>query len=522
MTEIPVSDIPTYSAKDFKSDQTVRWCPGCGDYAILAAVQKVMPDIGVRKENIVFISGIGCSSRFPYYMNTYGIHSIHGRAPTLATGLKLANPELSIWVVTGDGDGLSIGGNHLLHTCRRNVDLQILLFNNRIYGLTKGQYSPTSLPGHKTKSTPFGSVDHPFNPISVTLGAGATFIARTLDTHQKHMAEILLEAAHHKGTSFIEILQNCVIFNDGAWDHVADKQRQADTVLFLEHGKPMIFGKDGDKGIRLKGLQPEVVTLGDGVTEADLLVHDETNPMMAYILSQMEYPQFPVPFGVIYRVQKSIYEVEVMAQIEKAKAKNTPDLKALYHADYTWTVGVETAPNVRITDEMMAVTEIGSLDEQYVDTVITGETGDAADRSIIHEGLTTDPLSNLIQNRRAIITVQPETSLREAISLMQEKNIGALVVVDASKRPVGIFTESDVLFKIATQITDLNQHRVAEFMTRDPDVLPAHAPIAHALHLMSVHRYRHVPIVDDNGIVMDIISFRDVVHYIETYFDIEK
>ena len=240
------------TVKDFKSDQMVRWCPGCGDYAILAQMQKVLPDLGIPKENIVFISGIGCSSRFPYYMNTYGIHSIHGRAPTLATGLKIANPDLSVWVITGDGDGLSIGGNHLLHALRRNIDVNIILFNNRIYGLTKGQYSPTSLPGHKTKSSPMGSLEQSFNPLSVAIGAEATFVARTVDTNVKHMAETLKRAAAHKGTSFVEIYQNCVIFNDKAFGYATDSQTKEENVLMLDHGQPMIFGKNSDKGIRLK------------------------------------------------------------------------------------------------------------------------------------------------------------------------------------------------------------------------------------------------------------------------------
>jgi 2-oxoglutarate ferredoxin oxidoreductase subunit beta len=269
-----MSEVIKLTRKDFVSDQTVRWCPGCGDYAILAQMQKVLPDLGIPREKIVFISGIGCSSRFPYYMNTYGIHSIHGRAPTLATGLKIANPDLSVWVITGDGDGLSIGGNHLLHVLRRNLDINIILFNNRIYGLTKGQYSPTSLPGHKTKTSPMGSLEQSFNPLSVAIGAEATFVARTIDTNVKHMAEILKRAAEHKGTSFIEIYQNCVIFNDGAWSYATEAAVKDENVLELEHGQPMIFGKNRDKAIRLNELQPEVVSL-DVVAREDLLVHNE-------------------------------------------------------------------------------------------------------------------------------------------------------------------------------------------------------------------------------------------------------
>jgi 2-oxoglutarate ferredoxin oxidoreductase subunit beta len=339
---IPVEDIPEYTRKDFVSSQMVRWCPGCGDYAILAQIQKILPDIGVPKENIVFISGIGCSSRFPYYMNTYGIHSIHGRAPTLATGLSIANPHLSIWVITGDGDGLSIGGNHLLHTCRRNVNLNILLFNNRIYGLTKGQYSPTSQPGTKTKSSPMGSIDQAFNPVAVTLGAGASFIARTIDTDTKHLSDLIKAAASHQGASFVEIFQNCIIFNDKTWEYVADKGLRPDNALYLEHGQPMIYGENQDKGIRLNGTRPEVVQLGNGITEDDLLVHDETDRNLAYMLTQMDYPEYPVPLGVIYRVKKQTYAEAVIDQVHVAREqRGEGSLADLYHADYTWTVEEE-------------------------------------------------------------------------------------------------------------------------------------------------------------------------------------
>ncbi|MCB0170922.1 MAG: 2-oxoacid:ferredoxin oxidoreductase subunit beta [Anaerolineae bacterium] len=328
--------------KDFSSDQAVRWCPGCGDYAILAQMQKTLPDLGVPKENIVFISGIGCSSRFPYYMNTYGIHSIHGRAPTLASGLKLANPELSVWIITGDGDSLSIGGNHLIHILRRNIDVNIVLFNNRIYGLTKGQYSPTSLQGHKTKSSPMGSVEQPLNPLSVAVGTEATFIARTIDTNVKHMGEVFRRAAAHKGTSFVEVYQNCVIFNDGAWGYATDNQTKEDHILELEDGQPLIFGKERDKGIRLNGLTPEVVSLAD-VSPDELLVHDEDGPAsLAFFLSRMRQPAFPEPIGVFRDVQKIPYEEGVLSQIDQAVAtRGKGDLRKLLLASDTWEVGPE-------------------------------------------------------------------------------------------------------------------------------------------------------------------------------------
>src|SRR5205809_1609217 len=267
--------LPPLTKKDFQTDQEVRWCPGCGDYAILSAVQSVFPELGIRRENFVVVSGIGCSSRFPYYMNTYGFHSIHGRAPTLATGLKVARPDLQVWVITGDGDGLSIGGNHLIHAVRRNVDLKIILFNNEIYGLTKGQFSPTSRIGTRTKSSPLGSIDNPLRPLSIAIGAEATFVARTIDVDINHLTETLRRANAHRGTAFIEVYQNCKIFNDGVFDYATDKGVKADNTLYLEHGKPLIFGKDRSKGIRLHGLVPEVVQIANGVRINDLLIHDE-------------------------------------------------------------------------------------------------------------------------------------------------------------------------------------------------------------------------------------------------------
>ena len=325
--------------KDFVSDQDVRWCPGCGDYAILAQVQKVFPELGIPKEKVVFISGIGCSSRFPYYMNTYGFHSIHGRAPAIATGLKVSRPDLMVWVVTGDGDGLSIGGNHLMHALRRNVDLKILLFNNRIYGLTKGQYSPTSELGKVTKSTPAGSADHPLNPLLLALGADATFVARTIDVEAKHQQDIIKRAAEHKGAAFIEILQNCNVYNDGAFASLTDKETKIDTQLVLEHGKPMIFGKNKDRGIRLKGLTPEVVTLGNGISTSDLLVHDEHDPVLGFLLSRMAPPAFPTPIGVIRVAEKPTFDALMNYQIQDATAKaGEGDLEKLLHRGDVWTV----------------------------------------------------------------------------------------------------------------------------------------------------------------------------------------
>ncbi|MEW6751310.1 MAG: 2-oxoacid:ferredoxin oxidoreductase subunit beta [Candidatus Latescibacterota bacterium] len=327
--------------RDFASDQEVRWCPGCGDYAILAQMQKVLPEVGIPREKIVFISGIGCSSRFPYYMNTYGIHSIHGRAPTLATGLKTVNPDLSVWVITGDGDGLSIGGNHLLHSIRRNVDVKIILFNNRIYGLTKGQYSPTSPLGHRTKTAPMGSVDHAFNPLSVALGAEATFVARTQDNHTHHLREVLRRAAVHRGTAFVEIYQTCVVFYPDAWEHTSEPETRDDHILYLEDGRPLVFGRNRDRGIRMQGMEPEVVALGSGITEDDLLRHDEGHPQRsyAYMLSRMQHPEFPVPFGVFWNLDKPDHTSMLLAQEAQARRRlGTADLRALYRGNDAWEV----------------------------------------------------------------------------------------------------------------------------------------------------------------------------------------
>ena len=327
--------------KDYASDQDVRWCPGCGDYSILAQMKKLLPKLGIPRENYVFVSGIGCSSRFPYYMNTYGFHSIHGRAPAIATGIKTARPELSVWVITGDGDALSIGGNHLLHAIRRNLDINILLFNNRIYGLTKGQYSPTSEVGKKTKSSPMGSIDFPLHPISVAIGAEASFVARTIDVDTKHLLSVLERAHYHKGTSFVEIYQNCNIFNDGAFAYATGKDTKKDTTILLEHNKPLVFGKDRDKGIRLNGMEPEIVSLGNGITEDDLLFHDEKakQPSLAYLLSRMHYPEFPEPIGIFRAVERPTYEDLMDAQIEEAIAKKGPGrLEDLFDDGETWTV----------------------------------------------------------------------------------------------------------------------------------------------------------------------------------------
>lgn len=333
--------LPTLNPKDLASDQDVRWCPGCGDYSILAQMKKALATVGLPREKMVFVSGIGCSSRFPYYMNTYGFHTIHGRAPTFAMGLKCARPDLQVWVITGDGDGLSIGGNHLIHAIRRNLDVKIILFNNEIYGLTKGQYSPTSRIGTRTKSSPQGSIDRPLRPLSLAIGAEATFVARTLDVDVRHLTETLQRAAAHKGSAFVEVYQNCKIFNDGVFDYATEKAVKADNTLYLEHRKPLIFGKDRNKGIRLHGLDPEVVTLGNGISVDDLLIHDETaeEPSLAYLLSRMVQPRFPECIGVFRSVERPTYDGVINEQIQNIQAtKGKGKLEDLFRNDDTWVV----------------------------------------------------------------------------------------------------------------------------------------------------------------------------------------
>jgi len=332
----------TLNRKDFQSDQDVRWCPGCGDYAILTAVQSVFPELGIPREKFVVVSGIGCSSRFPYYMNTFGFHTIHGRATAVATGLKVSRPELEVWIATGDGDALSIGGNHLIHTLRRNVGVKILLFNNRIYGLTKGQYSPTSEVGKRTKSSPLGSVDYPFNALSVAIGAGATFVARSVDVFQPHLKKTLREAAAHRGTAFVEIYQNCNIFNDKAFAHLTEKSVRDDAIVELEAGQPLVFGAEKDRGLRLKGTELEVIRFADGFGPQDCLTWDPTrpNPAIAFMAAQLEAPSFPVPIGVLRRVDVPPFEQALGAQLEVARQRRGEgDLEKALRSGDTWVVG---------------------------------------------------------------------------------------------------------------------------------------------------------------------------------------
>jgi 2-oxoglutarate ferredoxin oxidoreductase subunit beta len=337
-----MTEIKTLSPKDFKSDQEVRWCAGCGDHAVLSAVHRAMAELGYPKEKFVVISGIGCSSRFPYYMNTYAFHSIHGRAAPIASGVKTANPELSVWMVTGDGDSLAIGGNHFIHTIRRNIDLNIVLLNNQIYGLTKGQYSPTSKLGQITKTSPNGTIEHPFHPGELVIGAQGKFFARSIDNNLKLTTEVLIEAEKHKGTSLVEILQNCVIYNDKTFGFITDKEHKKDRQIVLKHGAPMIFGKDMDKGIVLDGFNLKVVKVGEnGITEKDILVHDahEPNPLLHLLLLSMSSPELPVALGVIRSVKDSTYNESLEEQIELVKSESSiKTMKDLLHSGNVWKV----------------------------------------------------------------------------------------------------------------------------------------------------------------------------------------
>ncbi len=344
MSDVATTPLPALTAKDFATDQEVRWCPGCGDYSILKQVQTILPQTGIPRENIVIISGIGCSSRFPYYMNTFGMHSIHGRATAIASGLKATRPELSVWIVTGDGDGLSIGGNHTIHLLRRNFDVNILLFNNQIYGLTKGQYSPTSEEHKVTKSTPFGSIDHPFNPLALAMGADASFVARSMDRDPKHLQQMLLRSHGHHGASFLEIYQNCNIFNDGAFEIYTEKGSKKEEVLFLEQGQPLLYGANKDKGIKLDGYKPQLVNLADGHSADDLWIHDEKDFFKAQILTRFfDNPatpgHYPRPFGVFFSADRPTYEDGMRLQLEDAIAtKGKGDLDKLLEGKETWVI----------------------------------------------------------------------------------------------------------------------------------------------------------------------------------------
>ena len=499
--------------RDFASDQAVRWCPGCGNFAILAQIQKTLPTLGVPRENIVFISGIGCSSRFPYYMETYGIHSVHGRAPTLATGLKCARPELQIWVTTGDGDALAIGGNHFLHALRRNIDINIILFNNRIYGLTKGQYSPTSTIGKRTKSSPDGSIENPVNPIGVAIGAEASFIARTVDTFQEHLSEVLGRAARHTGAALVEVAQNCMIFNNGDWAHLTNPDTKADNVLFLEHGRPMRFGKSLEKGIRLNGLTPEVVNVAD-VDEQKLLVHDEgaAEPTLAYLLSRMGPPDFPTPVGVFRAVGKPAYDRELMAQVHAARESRSMDLNAHYREAETWAV-----PSAAPEGAQCPVCEHPNLPganecERCLASLVHEEASVAEAQSRIRRSLREDSVDQLGPSE--VISVADTATVEETLAVLRDHCSGCVLVIDAAGRLAGIFTEQDALARVAAEEIDLTATGITEVMSAQPETIRRDHLLAHAVHLMVVSDLRYLPIIDDDGAPIGVVSSSDMIDYV--------
>jgi 2-oxoglutarate ferredoxin oxidoreductase subunit beta len=506
--------------KDFVSDQDPRWCPGCGDYSILAQTQKVMPDFGIPREKIVFISGIGCSGRFPYYMNTYGFHGIHGRAPAIATGLKAARPDLMVWVITGDGDALSIGGNHILHSMRRNVDIKVVMFNNRIYGLTKGQVSPTSEFGKRTKSTPLGSIDYPLQPLAVALAAEASFVARSVDTHTEHLQETLEAAGRHRGSAFVEVLQNCNIFNDGAWREFTDREVRDDRMLVLRHGEPMLFGKERNKGIRLRGLRPEVVTLGeDGVDEDDILVHDahRDDPTLALILAQMWWPEFPVPVGIFRDVRRPTHDELLEEQIAVAVQQSGPgDLAALLAGSETWVVEAEVRPAPVAAGVPVAERRRGLLCPVCGFDNFAGEDTCAHCGADLHTVDVPQPGTSfagrlLGEHLESLGLAEPPTiaadaPVGEAVERMHREGIDALLVM-ADGRLVGIFTERDALLKLTDR--PLAGLTVGAVMTTDPVVLRHDDSLAVAINKMAVGGFRHIPIVE-NGRPVGVVAAKDI------------
>ena len=514
-----VDEKPHYTRDDFVSGQDVRWCPGCGDYAILSVMQKTLADFTTTKrENHVFISGIGCSSRFPYYMNTYGFHTIHGRAPAIATGLKLVRPDLTVWVVTGDGDGLSIGGNHLIHCLRRNVDLKIILVNNEIYGLTKGQYSPTSKLGKVAKSTPEGSIDYPINPLCIAIAAEATFIARTVDSDPRHMGQVLQQAMNHKGVAFVEIFQNCVIFNKDTHLPIVGREFRDDRAIYLEHGKPLVFGKNKDRGIKLNGLDIEIADLAAHPEGSkDLLVHDTriASPHYSYLLTQMEYPEMPVPFGVFRDIQKPTYEgmmdEQTQAAVQKRGAGNLKD--ALYTSE-VWKVEAKKEAPSPVTDKKSLETATPQKNywhEEEMSSMLKGEAKPTKDK--LQKLIMGEKLSDFISKVPPII-ISPETSVKEMIERMQAlPGKGCVLICDDKKKLIGIASIRDILLKVAGMIKDTSKVPVKQIMTPRPETLDKDAPLSYALHKMSIGKFRHVPVLD-NGVPIGVVSTRDLIEYL--------
>jgi len=505
--------------KDFVSSSEVRWCPGCGDYAVLNAVQSLLPRLGIPKEKYVFVSGIGCSSRFPYYLDTYGFHSIHGRAPTIATGVKVANPELSVWVVTGDGDGLSIGGNHLVHALRRNLDINIILLNNRIYGLTKGQYSPTSEKGKITKTSPYGVIDEPINPLRIALASEATFVGRAVDTDPKHIGAVLEAGAEHKGTAFVEVLQSCVIFNKKAWADISDRSCRDDRLLYLEQGKPLIFGEKQNKGILLRGTEPVVVTIGEqGITKKDLVVHDmyREDPVYASMLTMMDYPEYPLPVGIFRAAKKPVYEQELEAQIKEVTAiKGRRNLQALLRGSEYWTVSdngkkIERSSSI----SAMANDESRVMDEQ------------------IHNILkSTDPLTASLKTHVGKIfydydyhrskILSPRESIATAIAHFKSARLECILLGD-SKRLYGMISERDIIQNVVLSSIDRDRTPVSSIMRPICDIMEESNSLGDVINILSISGHRHVPIrLKDGG--FGLVTIQQILRFIhDTVEQVEK
>jgi len=494
--------------KDFTPDNEPRWCPGCGDYAILNTIQKVFPELGIPKEKFVVVSGIGCSSRFPYYMSTYGFHTLHGRAPTVATGVKAANPELSVWLVTGDGDGLSIGGNHLMHMMRRNPDIKVLLFNNRIYGLTKGQYSPTSEPGLVTKSSPLGSFEQPINPLALAVASQATFVARTMDNNPKHMTKVFMAAAAHKGTAMIEIFQNCVIFNNNTFEPVYGKENRGQQVLFLEDGQPMTFGDQGELGIVFDGTRPKIVSAQDGTPA----IHRENanDSTLAYAMAEMSFPDFPTPMGILRRIERPTFEDSLHQQVRQAtQTKGEGDLQSLIRGSDFWEVQADGGRKVQsIADE-----------ESFL--VIEDDSADKA-LSKEEQQLAEDPMVKIFNTRLEEIldffgyshsfTLQKTESIDQAVTLMKRSGHGSILILDGEKI-AGIFTERDILFKVIDLVEDTASTPVSVVMTETPEVVASWNTLGQALLTMSEGGFRHLPVRRAHG-RLALISIKGVLAYL--------
>jgi len=483
--------------KDFVVPGRARWCPGCGNYAILHALQNTFPLLDIPKERIVLISGIGCSSRLPYYLDTYGFHTIHGRAPTVATGVKLANPDLSVWVVTGDGDGLSIGGNHLVHLLRRNLDINILLFNNRVYGLTKGQYSPTSEKGTTSKTSPTGSIENPLNPSAMALAVEAGFVARTVDTNPRHMSEIFAAAARHRGTSFVEIFQNCVTFNNKTWEQIAGRDVRNEQMLFLEHGKPLLFGKERKKGIRLKGLKLEIADVGEnGVVESDLLVHDaaDQNLTYAFLLSQMSYPRFPSPMGILRSVVRPTYGDEIRKGItERVRKTGRGDLQKLLLGEDHWQVtnGGRTIEMGRARIDR--IKEEGRIMDDRIRDL------DRAEADPLTAALRT-PLKEIYDGYgyKRVKRVSPDEPIAQVIPLFKAFNVGFLLVEKGGELQ-GLLTERDIVMHVVLKEIDREQTTVSTLLQSGLDYLGEAHTVGDAINVLSHNHGANIILKFDNG-----------------------